>query len=66
MQLRDGGTYRSRDGESVVTVKKDVSNGTNYTFSSVDANDTVQLYLESGHYLSAKLESVFDLIEEIY
>jgi hypothetical protein len=65
MKLKSGCTYKRRDGKGNITVKKDISNGTNYIFKSIDDDGIYSWYLESGHFLGRNIEHEEDLIEEI-
>ena len=60
MNLQSNKSYKSRDGKTVVTVEK-VNTGTNYIFG--DINNPGNVFLPSGHILSAKYETPEDLIE---
>jgi hypothetical protein len=60
MNLQSNKSYKSRDGKTITTVQK-VKTGTNYIFG--DINNPGNVFLPSGHILSAKYETPEDLIE---
>jgi hypothetical protein len=62
MNLQSNKSYKSRDGKTIITVKK-VNTGTNYIFG--DINNPGNVFLPSGHILSEKYETDADLVELI-
>ena len=63
MKLQTGSSYKTRDGEQIVTIKRARENGTNYVCCNAD--EPCHTYLESGYYLTHCCDHELDLVEKI-